>query len=213
MDAIKQFEQAHRKPAVAPVRSGDTVRVHQQIREGAKTRIQVFEGVVIRTHRPNELTANVTVRRIASGVGVEKTFLLHSPNVAKVEIVRRAKVRRNYLSYLRARRGKSARLQEQGFDRQAVNAIAQDRPEPEAEGAEGDVAIEVDENQDALNDAVPLDKEIKAEEAAAEDDTKPQADDEQAAPAEEVQEGLDKAEPGEGEAVADNPEPTVKDTE
>src|ERR1700738_1892946 len=121
MDAVKEIQQQYRKPKIAQVQSGDTVRVHQLIREGAKQRVQVFEGVVIRTHRMNELTAVVTVRRIASGVGVEKTFMLHSPNVQKVEVVRRAKVRRNFLSYLRGRRGKSARLQELSFDKAAAN--------------------------------------------------------------------------------------------
>lgn len=133
-----------KKSAIAPVRPGDTVRVHQTIREGSKQRVQVFEGVVIRTDRLGEVSASVTVRRIASGVGVEKSFLLHSPNTKKIEIIRRAKVRRKYLSYLRQRRGKSARLTEQGFDRLAVNA-ANNQPEE-------DVAVtEVD--QDAAEDA------------------------------------------------------------
>src|ERR1044072_5530921 len=100
MNTITAIEKQYRKPALPQVQSGDTVRVHQLIKEGNKQRIQVFEGVVIRRHRMNELTACITVRRIASGVGVEKTFLLHSPNVSKVEILRRAKVRRNFLSFL-----------------------------------------------------------------------------------------------------------------
>ena len=205
MEAIRQFEQAYRKPAIAAVRSGDTVRVHQQIREGSKTRIQVFEGVVIRTHRLQELTAAVTVRRIASGVGVEKTFLLHSPNVAKIEILRRARVRRNFLSYLRNRRGKSARLQEMGFDSVAVNAIGNvKKAEPEADEVDLQVEeLDVAETQDAAE--VPLDAEIKAEnDQAAADDSDVSADDDQALAAEETQAGLDKAEPGEGDAVADN---------
>lgn len=213
MEAIRQFEQAQRKAAVTPVRSGDTVRVHQQIREGNKTRIQVFEGVVIRTHRLQEVTATVTVRRIASGVGVEKTFLLHSPNVAKIEVLRRAKVRRNFLSYLRERRGKSARLQELTFDKAAVNA-AGIAPEPAAELDADNEQIEVEENDDALNDAVSLDDEIKAEEreATSEDDTEATGD-ENELEAQEVESGVARAEPGEGEAVADNPEPTPKDAE
>src|SRR5215203_1451881 len=123
MNAITELEKNYRKPALPGVQSGDTVRVHQLIKEGAKQRIQVFEGVVIRTHRMNEVSACITVRRIASGVGVEKTFLLHSPNVAKVEILRRAKVRRNFLSFLRERRGKSARLKEVPFDKAAANDV------------------------------------------------------------------------------------------
>src|ERR1700712_2157784 len=114
---ITKLEQSHYKANTPQVQSGDTVRVHQKIREGNKSRIQMFEGVVIRTHRMGQVSATITVRRIASGVGVEKTYLLHSPNVDKVEILRRAKVRRNFLSYLRARRGKSARLQEVSFDK------------------------------------------------------------------------------------------------
>ena len=123
MDAIRQLEQTYRKPALAGVQTGDTVRVHQLIKEGNKQRIQVFEGVIIRRHRMNELTACITVRRIASGVGVEKTFLLHSPNVSKVEIMRRAKIRRNFLSFLRDRRGKSARLKEVPFDKVKANDV------------------------------------------------------------------------------------------
>src|SRR5258708_6160595 len=129
MEAVKEISNSYRKPRVASVQSGDTVRVHQSIREGSKQRVQVFEGVVIRTHRANEVRAVIRVRRIASGVGVEKTFLMHSPNVQKVEVVRRAKVRRNFLSYLRGRRGKSARLTELGFDKLLTN-VADEKPEP-----------------------------------------------------------------------------------
>lgn len=122
-ELIKKVNDAQKKAAVVEVRSGDTVRVHQKIKEGNKERIQIFEGVVIRTDRRDSHTSRITVRKIASGVGVEKSFLLHSPLVAKIEVVRRAKVRRNYLSYLRNRSGKSARLKSQSFDREAVNTI------------------------------------------------------------------------------------------
>lgn len=120
-ELIQKVQAAYRKPRVVSVRSGDTVRVHQKVREGSKERIQVFEGVVIRTDRRGSLTSSITVRRIASGVGVEKTYLLHSPLVLKVEIMKRSKVRRNYLSYLRARSGKAARLKAVAFDRDKVN--------------------------------------------------------------------------------------------
>ena len=106
-ELIKKVNDAQKKSAVLDVKSGDTVRVHQKIKEGNKERIQVFEGVVIRTDRKESHTARITVRKIASGVGVEKSFLLHSPLVEKFEIVRRSKVRRNYLSFLRNRSGKS----------------------------------------------------------------------------------------------------------
>ena len=120
---IQKVNDEQKKHAVVDARSGDTVRVHQKIKEGNKERIQVFEGVVIRTDNKKQHTSRITVRKIASGVGVEKSFLLHSPLVEKVEIVRRAKVRRNFLSYLRNRSGKSARLTAVGFDREAVNKL------------------------------------------------------------------------------------------
>lgn len=124
-ELIKLVNEAQKKTAVVDARSGDTVRVHQKIKEGAKERIQIFEGVVIRTDRRASHTSRITVRKIASGVGVEKSFLLHSPLVEKVEIVRRAKVRRNYLSFLRNRSGKSARLKALNFDREGVNTLAE----------------------------------------------------------------------------------------
>ena len=120
---IQKVNDQQKKPAVVDVRSGDTVRVHQRIKEGNKERVQVFEGVVIRTDNKQSHTSRITVRKIASGVGVEKSFLLHSPLVEKVEIVRRAKVRRNFLSFLRGRSGKSARLKAVAFDREAVNTL------------------------------------------------------------------------------------------
>jgi large subunit ribosomal protein L19 len=124
-ELIQKVNNEQRKAAVVNVKSGDTVRVHQKIKEGAKERIQVFEGVVIRVDRAKSHTARITVRKIASGVGVEKSFLLHSPLVEKIEITRRAKVRRNFLSYLRNRSGKSARLKAVKFDREGVNDISE----------------------------------------------------------------------------------------
>ena len=122
---INKVNQAQKKQAVVDVRSGDTVRVYQKIQEGNKSRIQMFEGVGIRTDRKNSLTSRITVRRIASGVGVEKSYLLHSPLVERVEVVKRSKVRRNYLSYLRQRFGKSARLTGKAFDK-SINDINDD---------------------------------------------------------------------------------------
>ncbi|QQS22223.1 50S ribosomal protein L19 [Candidatus Saccharibacteria bacterium] len=126
---IQKVNDEQKKKQVVDVRSGDTVRVHQKIKEGNKMRIQIFEGVVIRTDNKSQQTSRITVRKVASGVGVEKSFLLHSPLVEKVEIVRRSKVRRNFLSYLRQRSGKGARLTAVQFDREAVNAIKDDHAE------------------------------------------------------------------------------------
>lgn len=129
---IQKINAQYKKPAVVDVRSGDTVRVHQKIREGNKERIQIFQGLVIRTDNKGSHTSRITVRRIASGVGVEKSFLIHSPLVVKIEVTKRSKVRRNYLTYMRARTGKSARLTGVEFDREAVNAV-HDRAAEEAE--------------------------------------------------------------------------------
>jgi large subunit ribosomal protein L19 len=124
---IDKINAKYHKPQVVDVRSGDTVKVHQKIREGNKERVQIFEGLVIRTDRKDSHTASITVRRIASGVGVEKSYLLHSPLVLKVEITKRSKVRRNYLSYMRQRTGKAARLTGVEFDRAAVNAAGDEK--------------------------------------------------------------------------------------
>lgn len=128
---IQKIEAKYKKSQVVDVRSGDSVKVHQKIREGGKERVQVFEGLVIRTDRKNSLTSSFTVRRIASGVGVEKSFLIHSPTILKVEVTKRSKVRRNYLSYMRELTGKSARLAGVDFDREGVNAIQDEVAEAE----------------------------------------------------------------------------------
>jgi large subunit ribosomal protein L19 len=130
---IQKIEAKYKKSQVVDVQSGDTVKVHQKIREGSKERVQVFQGLVIRTDRKNSHTSRIVVRRIASGVGVEKSFLLHSPLVVKVEVTKRSKVRRNYLTYMRARTGKSARLTGQDFDKDAVNTVHDAKAEAEAE--------------------------------------------------------------------------------
>jgi large subunit ribosomal protein L19 len=105
----KQFEA---NPDMPEIRAGDTVRVHLLIVEGERERVQVFQGTVIRLRKGGS-SANFTVRRIAShGIGVERTFLLKSPRLSKVEIVRRAHTRRAQLYFMRDRRGKAARLKE-----------------------------------------------------------------------------------------------------
>jgi large subunit ribosomal protein L19 len=130
-ELIKKVNEAQKKPSVVAARSGDVVKVYQKIKEGTKERIQIFEGTVIRTDRTNSHTSRITVRKVASGVGVEKSFLIHSPLVEKIEIVRRSKVRRNFLSFLRDRSGKGARLKNQNFDRELVNAVRDEAAEAE----------------------------------------------------------------------------------
>ncbi len=128
---IQKIEEKFKKGAVVDVKSGDTVKVHQKIREGNKERVQIFQGLVIRTDRKGSHTNRITVRRIASGVGVEKSFLLHSPLILKIEVTKRSKVRRNYLTYMRERTGKAARLTGVDFDREAVNAVHDKKAEEE----------------------------------------------------------------------------------
>ncbi len=127
---LKEIGDAQKKKAVVDVRSGDTVKVTQKIKEGNKFRLQTFEGVVIRVERKQSHTERIVVRKVTSGVGVEKSYLVHSPLVEKIEITKRAKVRRNNLSYLRERSGKSARLKGRDFDRVAVNdvTVAEEAP-------------------------------------------------------------------------------------
>lgn len=141
---IQKVNNEQKKAQVVDVRSGDTVRVSQKIKEGNKERIQIFEGVVIRTDNKGQQTSRITVRKIASGVGVEKSFLLNSPLVEKVQIVRRSKVRRNFLSYLRNRSGKSARLSAVNFDREAVNAVRDEHAEAEEARIKAEKAAEAE---------------------------------------------------------------------
>lgn len=110
-EIIKNIEAAQLKEQVPQFRVGDTVRVHAKIKEGNRERIQVFEGTVLKK-QGGSTRATFTVRKTSNGVGVEKTWPLHSPNVEKVEVVRRGKVRRAKLNYLRSRVGKRAKVKE-----------------------------------------------------------------------------------------------------
>ena len=112
MDLIKALTNEQLKENVPVINVGDTVRVHNKIKEGSRERIQIFEGTVI-AKNGGGICETFTVRRISYGVGVEKTFPVHSPNVDKVEIVRVGKVRRAKLYYLRDRVGKSSKVKEQ----------------------------------------------------------------------------------------------------
>lgn len=163
---IQKVEAKYKKYAVVDVRSGDTVKVHQKIREGGKERVQIFQGLVIRTGRKNSHNSRITVRRIASGVGVEKSFLLHSPTVLKIEVTKRSKVRRNYLTYMRERTGKAARLTGVDFDRQAVNAIRDEKAEEE-EAKLAEETAKAAEAEAKAKDAEEAKREAKVQEALA----------------------------------------------
>ncbi len=111
MNVLDQVEQLYMKENPTDVRIGETVRVHLKIVEGEKERIQVFEGVVIAL-RGGGTRAMMTVRKVSFGIGVERIFPLHSPQIVKIERIRAGKVRRATLYYLRGKKGKAARLQE-----------------------------------------------------------------------------------------------------
>ena len=109
MDIMKVIEQDYFKEDLPKFRVGDTVKVHIKIKEGARERIQIFEGFVLKKQNGG-LSETFTVRRIASGVGVEKTFPLHSPRIDRIEVVRHGDVRRAKLNYMRKRTGKAAKI-------------------------------------------------------------------------------------------------------
>ena len=111
MDQVKQLTAGMLKEDKPVITIGDTVRVHVKIREGERERIQIFEGTII-ARKGSGISSTFTVRRLSYGVGVERVFPVHSPNVAKVEIVRSGKVRRSKLYYLRDRVGKAAKVKE-----------------------------------------------------------------------------------------------------
>jgi len=115
MNAIRQIEKEQMRQDLPEFRPGDTVKVHIRIVEGSKERIQIFQGVVIRRRR-GTMGATVTVRKVSHGVGVEKTFALHSPRIEKIEVVSRGRVRRSRLYYLRNLRGKAARIRERDIN-------------------------------------------------------------------------------------------------
>lgn len=111
MNILETLEKEQMRTDIPQFRPGDTVKVHVKIREGDKERIQVFQGVVI-SKRKGTIKSSFTVRKVSYGVGVERIFPLHSPQIEKIEVVSLGRVRRSRLYYLRARRGKAARIRE-----------------------------------------------------------------------------------------------------
>ncbi len=109
MDILTAITDEYRKSDIPSFNVGDTVKVHVKIKEGSRERIQIFEGFVLKKQNGG-ISETFTVRRIASGVGVEKTFPIHSPKIDKIEVVRKGKVRRAKLNYMRERTGKAAKI-------------------------------------------------------------------------------------------------------
>jgi large subunit ribosomal protein L19 len=127
MNVIQQLEKEQQKEKVPALRAGDTVKVHAKVVEGTRERIQVFEGIVIRV-TGGGLRQNFTVRRVTHGVGVERTFLVHSPRIDKIDVLRHGDVRQGRLYYLRGKVGKGARIRER---RSAIGAVAEEAEAPE----------------------------------------------------------------------------------
>ena len=161
MDIIKSIEHEQMKNAIPDLKVGDTVRVHQRIKEGNRERIQVFEGIIIKK-QGGGLNATFTVRRVAYGCGVEKTFLIHSPMVEKIEVVRVGKARRAKLYYLRDRVGKAAKTKENiGARIETKEIVIKGAETEEAPVAEEVVTPAVEE----AKVEAPATEEVKAEEA------------------------------------------------
>lgn len=169
MEAISYFSQTSLKKNVPTLRPGDTVRVHQKIREGNKERIQIFEGVVLAVRGNKAINSSFVVRRVASGVGVEKTFPLHSPNVVKVERLKSSKVRQARLFYLRERFGRLARMR--GEVRNQTNweevAMTEEAATEAPEVAESEVEEPVETEEVAetepTSEEAPQEPEVPAE--------------------------------------------------
>ena len=183
MDIIKSIEHEQLKNKIPDLKIGDTVRVHQRIKEGNRERIQVFEGIIIKK-QGGGVNATFTVRKIAYGVGVEKTFLVHSPMVEKVEVVRVGKARRARLYYLRDRIGKAAKTKEDTGARieNKEITIKEEIPEvaPETE-VEATVAEETPVAEATATEAATPAEEVKEEKTA-------EKKEEVAAPTEEAKE-------------------------
>ena len=143
MNVIQQLEKEQQKKKTPALRAGDTVRVHAKVVEGTRERIQVFEGTVIRV-TGGGLRRNFTVRRVTHGVGVERTFMVHSPRIDKIDVLRHGDVRQGRLYYLRGKVGREARIRERR--RLVAEAAEAEEPEEEetaeAEEAEEPAAVE-----------------------------------------------------------------------
>jgi len=166
MNKTDVVDKAYLRTDLPEFRPGDTVKVFVRVVEAGRERVQVFQGVVLR-RQGGGLQETFTVRKISFGVGVERTFPVHSPSIAKLEVVSRGKVRRAKLYYLRERRGKKARIKERRLDADELAALTAGGATEEA-GEEPDVMDESDEDtatSDTDEEAVPEDSEPAAPEA------------------------------------------------
>lgn len=210
MNIAEPILKMFRKPSAPQVEVGDVVRVHQKIKEGGKERIQVFEGIVIATHQKKSLDATFTVRKIASGVGVEKTYLLHSPRIAKIEFKRSSNVRRSKLYYLRALTGKALKMKDKKVTKENWSEVlgATDQTEPtEADVAEAVEAAKDQEAQAQMNEEGAVEAtEVAENTEAVEDVVEPTADDQDATPVESEPEQAEPEQASETESTEEKPE-------
>ena len=195
MDILKSIEHEQLKNKIPELKIGNTVRVHVRIKEGNKERIQVFEGIIIKK-QGGGVNATFTVRRISYGVGVEKTFLVHSPMVEKVEVVRVGKARRAKLYYLRDRVGKAAKTKEKvgarietreivikeevvpGESKAAEEATAEEVAEVAAEAKAAEEKAAAEEVKEEVKEEAKVEAKVEAEaEAKPEEDKKDEDED------------------------------------
>ena len=152
--ATETFNKAQEK-SVPQIRPGDTVLVHQKIKEGNKERIQIFEGVVIARKHGKGISSTITVRKVVEGIGVERIFPVHSPSIAKIEVVKSAKVRRAKLYYLRTAKGRKARLKKKEF----AEIITDETPKVD-EGQVVEKTEAPNDNQEAKDEVPTNPKEV-----------------------------------------------------
>jgi large subunit ribosomal protein L19 len=177
MNKTDLIEQSYLRSDVPEFRPGDTVRVHVRVVEGNRERVQVFQGVVIRRQNGG-LRETFTVRKISFGVGVERTFPVHSPSIAKLEVVSRGQVRRAKLYYLRELRGKKARIKERRIDDAKLAAMEEAAAIAAAEDATEEAEAEIESREPEIEGEAPMADELDAgadDEAAEADEEKAEA--------------------------------------
>lgn len=170
---ILQLVQKMPVKRVPEIRTGYTVRVHQKIKEGEKTRIQIFEGLVIKVNSGFGADKTITVRKVVGGIGVEKIFPVHSTNIEKFEVIKKSKVRRAKLYYMRERSGKSARLKEtfvssKDFDQEEAPVVEESKVNEESTPEE---TVEVTETAEASTETPEVSTEPSTEETPEETKT------------------------------------------
>ena len=176
MNETTLIEQSFLRTDVPEFRPGDTVKVHVRVVEGNRERVQVFQGVVIR-RQGGSIRETFTVRKISFGVGVERTFPVHSPSIAKLEVVSRGAVRRAKLYYLRDLRGKKARIKERRIDDAKLAAMEEAAAARAAEAADDDAVDDTAETADVVEAEVDTDSLEASEDAAATEEAPEAGDD------------------------------------